>query len=204
MTYEIELKAWVEDPELTGERLSRLARFTDTFYRDDTYWFPPEGFTAGAEGLPASGIRIRKEQLQPAQGEETHSVWVTYKSKEVREGIEVNREHEFLVSGRDGGDSAFEELLRRLNFAPGAAKVKRGRAWRSGDIRAELTLVEGLGWFVEMEILVDRDDPETRENARKQLLELLDKTGIRRDKIEERYYTELIACAGRNHGTSGI
>lgn len=190
----MELKAWAADPQAVRGRLSRFASYIEEFRREDVYWFPIPGGNSPTD-FPRSGIRIRKERTLDAAGREAEAVWVTYKYKEVRDGMEINDERELLLAPPvRAGAETLEGLFRLLHLAPGAAKVKRGGAWRYGDIRAELCLVEGLGWFVELELLADRDDQETREAARARLLELLDKLGIGRDKIEARYYTEMLTA----------
>ncbi|MDR0629237.1 MAG: class IV adenylate cyclase [Treponema sp.] len=189
MNIEIELKAWVADPETLRNTLSTgLSLVSRAFEKEDTYWYP----TLLTGSFPPSGIRIRKETDTDAQGGFTRQVWINYKTKELREGIEVNHEREFSVS--DG--PLFEDLLRRLGFEPGIGKHKQGWAWDYEGITVELAQVAGLGWFVELEILGDNDRPETVAAARTRLLDLLHRLGIDRDKIEPRYYTELLTRPG--------
>jgi adenylate cyclase class 2 len=188
MAIEIELKAWVENPGQVKEQLFKIARYEGEFLKEDTYW-GRDGETAGMD-LPPSGVRIRKlfqglgEQKEGRQG----SIVVTYKTKEVREGIEVNQENEFEVSHGE----PFEELLKRMGLKPAFTKRKQGASWNFEGITAELAEVAGLGWFAELEILAEDGKKETVENARKRLLGLLAGIGIGEDKIESRYYTEML------------
>ncbi|MDR1950455.1 MAG: class IV adenylate cyclase [Spirochaetaceae bacterium] len=202
MSFEIEIKAWVDDPEGTRELISRFAAYRGEFLREDGYWFaagsgvgeapgsvPPESPGSVPSGsVPQTGIRIRRERYIDPLGRLSQTVLVTYKAKEVREGLEVNDEREFEVS--DGG--IFAELLGRLGFKEGKTKTKHGWAWTRKGITAELTELTGLGWFAELEILADNDRPETVAVARKRLLDLLGKLNIGEEKIEARYYTELL------------
>jgi adenylate cyclase class 2 len=207
MATEIELKAWVEDPEALRGRLSALAGAGASFEKADSYWMLPlregSGSVAGLSlpsglGLP-SGVRVRRETRERPAGELSREVLVSYKVKEVREGLEINDEREFAVSGPadapNAGPNAFEELLRRLGLERGAEKHKLGRAWKYRGITAELSLVRGLGWFVELEILADNDRSETVADARSRLLALLAELGVAADRIEPRYYTELLQMA---------
>ncbi|MDR2397305.1 MAG: CYTH domain-containing protein [Spirochaetaceae bacterium] len=188
MSIEIELKVWVENPEALRKTLdSRLAPAARIFEKDDTYWQP----TLPNPGIPPSGIRVRKESLRDSQGSSTRQVLVTYKTKEVREGIEVNHERELSVS--DG--ATLEDLLRLLGLAPGIGKHKQGWAWTTDGITVELTRVSELGWFLELEILGEDDRPETVAAARRRLENLLVHLDIPQDRIEPRYYTELLAHA---------
>ncbi|MDR2518236.1 MAG: class IV adenylate cyclase [Spirochaetaceae bacterium] len=182
MATEIELKAWVREPEALRERLNALAKEAGSFEKEDSYWYDPAG------RLSSSGIRIRKETDEDTQGAVTRAVRVTYKHKEIRGSVEVNDEHEFSVSD----DRPFEDLLIRLGFVRGSCKHKRGWSWDYAPVTAELSFVEGLGWFVELEILADSDRPEVVQAARASLLAALDAVGVGAEHIETRYYTEML------------
>jgi adenylate cyclase class 2 len=190
--FEIEIKAWAEDPEGIGRLISRFALYEGEFLKEDEYWL--KGEAAGnsavqdAAGIPVTGIRIRRECRTDSEGRSRRTILVTCKIKEVREGIEVNDEREFEVSDAE----AFAELLGRLGFERGQRKIKQGRVWAWEGIRAEILELRGLGWFVELEIIADNDRPETVAAARSRLLDLLGKLGIGEEKIEARYYTELL------------
>jgi adenylate cyclase class 2 len=187
MAIEIELKAWVDDPLAVKEKLGRLALYNGEFLKNDTYW-KQENPEIRPEAFPFSGVRVRKERGRDAKGKVYSAIAVTYKSKETREGLEVNYEREFSVSDVE----AFEELLGQLGLKPEISKRKSGFSWDYNGITAELTDVAGLGWFAELEIIAGNDDPETVRIARRRLLELLAKLGIDEDRIEARYYTEML------------
>jgi adenylate cyclase class 2 len=200
MPIEIEVKARVEDPEALNESLSRLAPLPAlSFEKDDCYWTEPAYWTAvpgggnGGESLPRPAVRIRKERLVHPGGETEEKALVAYKSKEVREGIEINDEREFAVSD----PACFEGLLQRLGLEPGTLKTKRGWSWTIGALHAELCEVSGpkrsLGWFLEIEILAESAAEQIVADSRKQLLDFLDKLNIPRDRIEGRYYAKLLA-----------
>jgi adenylate cyclase class 2 len=185
---EIELKAHAENPEALKARLEALAEYAGAFEKEDAYWFPQKaGFP-----VPPSGIRVRREKDTPPGGESSAVVHVTYKSKEVRNGIEINDEREFDVSGAE----EFEGLLSILEFTKGIAKKKKGWAYRRGRINAELCEVEGLGWFIELEILSAKKDGETLDRAREELSGFLGDLGIGEEALESRYYTEMLRTAG--------
>ncbi|MDR2536703.1 MAG: CYTH domain-containing protein [Treponema sp.] len=194
MAIEIEVKAWVDTPESLKQRIDAIARFTGVFDKTDAYWY-----SASCIAFPASGVRVRKEVMMDGCGDIRNGVQITritYKTKEVRDNIEVNHEREFTVS--DG--AAFEELLTTLNLIPIKRKHKTGWAWVydkdaltiKDGITVELVLLEQLGYFIELEILANNDAPDTVALARQRLLALLDLLGIARNRIESRYYTELL------------
>ncbi|MDR3124232.1 MAG: hypothetical protein LBU16_10715 [Treponema sp.] len=189
MAIEIELKAHAGDHRAVKERISLLAPASFSFEKDDCYWTAGNG----REGPLQSGVRLRRERIAYPGGETGEKALAAYKIKEVRDGIEINDEREFAVSDAAG----FEGLLQRLGLEPGMRKHKQGWAWTLGSVNAELCEVSGpgrsLGWFLEIEILAEDAEAPTVAAARQKLLDLLETTGIPRDRIEERYYSELLA-----------
>lgn len=181
MATEIELKAWVDDPEGTSLRISGFAEERGLFLKEDAYWRPLIGGRPGDGPAPnlGSGVRIRREGA---------AATVNFKRKEVRSGMEVNDEREFRVSDAD----AMGELLSRLGLGVWIRKRKSGRAWDWEGMTIELSEIEGLGTFVELEILSERDDAATVAAARSRLLEGLRRCGVGEDRIEGRYYTEML------------
>jgi adenylate cyclase class 2 len=185
VSFEIELKAWVDKPDELKTRLSRLGTLCYTYEKDDVYWTFPHG------GL--FKLRIRREIKTNASGQTSSAVLVTCKTREMRGGVEVNDERELTVS--DG--KVFEDILERLGLAPGVRKEKRGAAWECRQegplILAELSEVKRLGHFIELEIISGvRDEPALRE-YRGRLLDLLEKLDIPPGKIETRPYTEMLS-----------
>lgn len=182
MSFEIEVKAWVDDPESVKSLIPREALYLGSHEKTDQYWLAPPGYGAH---FP-SGIRVRKEKKGPE--EPLTCTRVCFKIKERRDAIEVNDEREFEVS--DAG--LFTELLERLGLVRGQAKTKTGWSWEYEGITIELSLVAGLGWFIELEILSPEAGEEAVEAGRKRLLQLLTTLGIAGDRIERRYYTEML------------
>ncbi len=181
MATEIELKAWVDDPAALNARIAALAGPGSDYVKDDAYWRPnPEH--AGGGGDLGSGVRVRRQGAEAL---------VTFKRKEVREGIEINDEKEFRVSDAD----TLEELLSRLGLAVWIRKRKTGTAWRIDGLTVEVSLVAGLGYFAELELLAEDDEARTVADARRRLLAMLERIGINADRLEERYYTELLSPA---------
>jgi adenylate cyclase class 2 len=162
---EIEVKVRVEDAERVKKGLFARGIYEKAYEKDDTYWVFPEanpgkksgpalpaaapdriGKKGGAApdpgqgspggGLPPSGLRVRRETNTGKDGEVSAYTLITYKTREIREGVEINDEREFEVSAPGGaqpgktGAEVFEDLLRRLGLVPGIKKNKRGWAWR--------------------------------------------------------------------------
>ena len=185
---EIELKAWVDDPEAAVRRIRTFGSNEEEYDKADAYWLPA---AAGGDrhSVLGSGVRVRRERrgLPGAEAVPDDAV-VNFKRKEVRDGMEVNDEREFAISDA----SVFEELLQRIGFAVSVRKRKTGRSWKHDGMTMELSLVEGLGWFVELEILAEDDSTATVAAARRRLLDALARVGVPESRIENRYYTEML------------
>ena len=196
MAVEIELKARLDDYEPVKERLFAMAAYCRAHIKSDTYWLPASLNARQPAAHIPSGVRVRRDRGVNADGSAYGSILVTYKKKEIYDGIEVNDECEFTVS-----DAApFEELLVHLGLSQAHHKEKRGWAWlvtepaaaEQPPILAELSLVEGLGWFLEIEIQADNDNRQTVEESRRRLLALLETLEIPAKQIESRPYTLML------------
>ena len=204
MAVEIELKARLDDFERVRERLFAMGAYCRAHIKSDCYWLPDQA-AAGQQSLP-SGVRVRRDRGVNADGAAYGSILVTYKTKEITDGIEVNDECEFTIS-----DAApFEALLLRLGLRETHRKEKKGWAWLVADapevtkqppILAEISMVEGLGWFLEIEIQVAGtiadSERQTVEESRRRLLALLEKLEIPAAKIEPRPYTLMLKEAAQ-------
>ena len=188
MAVEIELKARLEESGPVKQRLSSIGVFLHSYEKYDAYW-------NSADNILPSGVRVRREirTLPDNAGHET--ILVTYKTKEITDGVEINDECEFCVS--DAG--VFEELLGLLGLKPGIKKEKRGWAWQvrapeagQPPVLAELSDVKGLGWFIEIEIIAEDREEKTVTASRKRLFDLLAELDIASDQIEARPYSAML------------
>ena len=188
MATEIELKAHVKDHEAIKLLLSKKAEYFCAFEKEDSYWLRPENTGS------LTRFRLRREKCILTNGTETFTCFIGYKKKEVNDGIEVNDEREFEIKPGIGA----ENFLRELGLEPVISKRKRGWAWSYEGILAELVEVDGLGWFIELEILKDEKTPcdisreESFKEEKKRLLDFISFLGIEKKAIESRYYTEML------------
>ena len=193
MAIEIELKAHIKDSEALKRLLFEKAEYLCSFEKEDTYYFPSDN-----PDIPRSGVRLRGESKTLPDGTIRKTAYVTYKTKELRDGIEVNNEKEFEVcSSQYSPVIVFDEFLKMTGLAPGFSKHKKGWAFSKDGINAELLEVEKLGWFLEVEIVVNDIESDAVkgtaiEEKKKQLLEFLSGLGIKKDSIESRYYSEML------------
>ena len=190
--YEIELKAWCENRKTTEEKLKSFASFKEHVEKNDEYW------SANCNGKTIK-LRIREEKiLDGKSGQTCTSYLATYKNKEVKKeagktAYEVNDEKEFSVDKPD--DLRF--FLRDAGFKITDLKKKSTDYWsykirENKQASIELSEVFNLGTFVEIEILEKTNDAETLMNTKSQLIKILNLCGISEDKIESRYYTDLL------------
>jgi predicted adenylyl cyclase CyaB len=182
----VELKARLRDRAAALAAVSSFARSEGEVDKADEYWREP-----GAVGTrSARGFRIRTEGGASV---------VNFKTKRSEGGVEINRESEFDVSDR----ATFIEFLRRLGCESDYAKRKRGFAFRAGGdadcpdaATIEVLEVQGLGDFIEIEILLEREEPVALARAQRELRALLARAGVSESDIEGRFYSELLAQAG--------
>ena len=187
MPIEIELKAHVRDIEAFRPLFADKAGKDKliSFEKEDCYW--------QADTLPYSRLRVRKEKRVFPDGKVETYTLINYKIKEIRDGIEVNDEREFEINPRSyQNGQEIEELLKFIGLKPIGGKRKRGWTFSEEGLNAELSEVEELGWFVELEILADNNREDTYLDGKKRLLCFLDSLGIKRDAIESRPYTEML------------
>lgn len=185
---EVELKARVRDRASVIAAVSSFARAAGEVDKRDSYWRAPGWRTAG--GRSASGFRLRRED---------GAAIVNFKTKREEGGIEVNRETEFSVS--DAG--AFESLALRLGCETHYEKRKTGLAFKAGgdgawpyEATIEVVEVLGLGDFIEIEVLLEAEDPAALAEARGEIRAVLERSGLAEADIEPRFYSDLLAEAG--------
>jgi predicted adenylyl cyclase CyaB len=173
MRYEIELKAWVEDWAALETRLRATCEFVREFRKSDRYFRSP----AGAER--DTSFRLRRDN---------GAAVVTFKEKRPRDGIEYNLEREFSVDDAE----TFLELVERIDCTEYASKIKTGLEFRSDGMTIELVRVDGLGSFLEIEIIEHTSDTVAHERAAMKIRTFLRTTGIDEDRIEARSYVDLL------------
>lgn len=172
---EVELKARIEDPGAVEGRVAAFARFVKKVDKSDSYWHGP----GWRDRRGTRGFRVRSEG---------DSFVVTFKSKRLEGGFEMNQEREFEISD----PAVFDEFVRRIGCEPYYRKRKVGAAYEYEGMTLEILRVEGAGDFLEIERLLATDAPAALEEARAGLKAALAKAGIPESAIEKRTYSELI------------
>ena len=195
--YEIELKAWVDDVPATENKINEFAKYIGLTEKHDTYWRKKNSEVR---------IRIRQETGKP--------IIATWKEKNLKDGsVEINTEREFVIGSTEFTNDTipndknaeslknaldtFESFLKTSDFEISLQKYKSTKTWHYQTeefnlITIEISYVETLGHFIEIEILSEKNDDETVAKAQNCLHKTLQKCGISKDKIETRYYWQLL------------
>lgn len=79
------------------------------------------------------------------------------------------------------------EILKRLGFKEDIWVKKRRLVYRLGDVTFELNDVEGVGAFLDIEVMSD-----DIENAKQRIWEVAKKLGLGEKDVEPRLYQELL------------
>lgn len=202
LMHEIEIKTRLDHPEATEQRLLRFADFSSFCVKNDQYW------TIGDKT-----IRIRQETVNKHT-----AIFITQKIKQFSGALESNQELEFELPA--AALPVFTAILENTGFVLTAQKLKKTKRFLphkqlfeqelTKDIQvfsAEISEIEPLGTFLEIEVLYAEHRQEAAKTASRlrnahtiidKVLSLLD---IPHSAIEVRPYNELLQRAGLANGT---
>lgn len=172
MSIEVEIKAWVKDFDSLKSRLDKEYQFVKEYEKEDVY----------LKGIDSITEEEREIRLRRIAG---NSI-VTYKDRSHQENVEVNVEKEFLVDK----PKEFLFTMEKLGFIPYIRKNKKGYHYKSGDITIELSHVQKLGDFIEIEYIVSRELEV--DIAKEEIYKILDKLEIDRKDIEKKFYVQML------------
>ena len=161
---EMEIKAKIEIRG-TKQKLSKLgAEFINKQHQLDTYFHHPcRDFKKSDEALR---VRIMANKY-----------FLTYKGKKLDSQTKTRNEVEIEVNSR------IFSLLKALGFSE-IRKIEKQRSfYRWDNLRVYLDKVEGLGEFLEIE--------GNSWESKQRIFQLLEKLGIKRDKLIRKSYLEL-------------
>ena len=194
--HEVEIKARLESPERTERLLAAVADFSFRCIKTDRYW-----------SIGKKTIRTRLERIG-----DTETVLITHKLKRYSGAIETNRELEFELPA--AALPVFTAMLEGCGFICTAEKQKDTKVFiphadifaaglldGAERISAELSVIEPIGSFLEIEILYPDANADTDtasgerhlRNARLIFDTLLAAVEVPQDAIEPRPYNELLA-----------
>ncbi len=179
MAFEIEVKAHVPDPYSAQTAIEALEGISAPSPIDKDDWY------FSAQGEPAL-FRLRREAGR---------VLFTRKRKRMDGDIETNEEFEFETDGNQfDGAVAF---VASLGYEVVAKKTKRGLAYSLawgeglGDLTIELCEVSSLGWFIELEFVLE--ERTLVEDAKRALVKALALLEIENSQLEGKPYLLLLS-----------
>jgi adenylate cyclase class 2 len=189
MTLEVEQKFVVADRAALERRLAALtpSRGPSESQVDSYFAHPSRDFARTDEALRLRAIGLRN--------------YITYKGPKLDATTKTRREIEIeLASGPESANQA-RELLQSLGFTP-VATVRKSRDhygvdWQDHPVTVALDTVDGLGNFVELEIMAAEADLEAARVSLLALAEHLELTNV-----ERRSYLELLLVSRLSASTN--
>ncbi|MBL9082032.1 MAG: class IV adenylate cyclase [Planctomycetales bacterium] len=179
MKLEVEQKFRIDDPAALRQRLSDCGvKFAAAVRQSDAYFnHPARDFARTDEAL-----RIR------SIGDEN---FVTYKGPKLDRTVKTRHELEQPIAPGRAAAEKFTELLVALGFRPSAVvdKSRSAALFKFGGVDFELAWdeVDGIGTFLEIELVVDA---EARDTAKSRILALQQELGL--TTVERRSYLEMV------------
>jgi len=179
MKYEVEQKYVVADLSAFAEKLNEVgAPLGEPIEQVDEYFSHPQRDFAQTD----EALRIRR-----VDGSGT----VTFKGPKVDTTTKTRREIEVPLGGDQEAVVSMTDLLRALGFSPAVTvrKVRRNSFFDRPGIRIQVAVddVEGLGGYVEVEVM---SDDAGLDAARAAIGDIAQALGL--TQIERRSYLELM------------
>ncbi len=167
MPINVEIKARVHDPELVRKRAGEIADTPgELLAQEDTFFVVPRG-------------RLKLRRLDPAHGE-----LIYYE----REDVSGPKPSQYLVYRTPDPEGLRAVLAACL--PPGGVVRKQRWLFMVGDTRIHLDEVEGLGSFLELEVVMQPG--QSAEDGTAVAEDLMRKLGIRRTDLVEGAYVDLL------------
>ncbi|MGA2161320.1 MAG: class IV adenylate cyclase [Methanoregula sp.] len=154
---EIELKVRVDSLDPIRQNLiNRHAEFQGKQHEHDIYYNAPHRDFGSTD----EALRVRYTDGH---------VLVTYKGKKLRDyGLKAREELNTTVESGE----VFEQILDRLGFTKTAEVNKWRENYRLGNTSFALDLVDGLGTFVEIEVMAENDGADVTGKIQKYAKEM--------------------------------
>ncbi|REJ68270.1 MAG: class IV adenylate cyclase [Planctomycetota bacterium] len=167
-------------------------QFREAVARCGGVWQPPVTQVDVYYAHPQRNFAVTDEALRIRQDGEASEA--TYKGPKLDATTKTRREITVALVD-DVAAAQLAELFEALGFRA-VAEVRKTRSkaeltWRDFALEIACDEVEPLGWFAEIEVVVDESDVET---ARQALAELVAQLQLAGD--ERRSYLELMLAAG--------
>jgi adenylate cyclase class 2 len=172
LEFELKVRTSSLDP-VRQQLIGHNARFCGRIHEHDIYYNAPHRDF----GVTDEAIRVRYTN--------DHAL-VTYKGAKIKtSGLKAREELNIVV---DSG-AVFEQMLERLGFTRTAEVNKWRENYRLFDAAITLDEVEGLGTFVEIEVLAEDESSD----AAARIQEIAKEIGVYGEPILESYLEMLLA-----------
>ena len=182
---EIELKAALDSisPMTLAQRLTEMGFVQGAVVKDEDVYFQGKG---EGTGLHNQVLRLRTSRDLLAG---YTRCYLTYKGPR-EESVRQSREE--IQTGIEDADAA-AQLLERLGYSPLLTVKKPRRHYHIDAVTACLDAVEGVGPFLELEILAPQEE---QQEAFKRLMSLLKEIGLEEKHLTHQSYLELLLGKG--------
>lgn len=179
MKYEVEQKYPLENVDLVRQKLEALgSTFSAPMEQVDRYF-----------AHPARDFAETDEALRIRSVGDTNCV--TYKGPKIDQTTKTRREIELPLPGGQENSAEFEELFTVLGFQPVATVSKQRRTaeieWSDHTLTIALDQVDGLGSYVELEIVAEEAGLDAARGA---LADLANELQL--STIERRGYLDML------------
>jgi adenylate cyclase class 2 len=172
---EVELKAEISSRDEIAERIIAIGgRFLREVSQEDVYF-----------RHPCRDLRGRDEALRLRH--EGSNCTLTFKGKRFGSGVKMREEVEVRVD--DGGTAT--TILKRLGFEEAFVIRKNRRVYALEGAEISLDSVDGLGEFVEIELMLK--EVVSGDGVRERLHGLAERLEVPKEKLTTESYLELLA-----------
>lgn len=174
MPVNIEIKARLRNPRRTGELAAAIADAGPTLLlQTDTFFGAPEG----------------RLKLREFGGDEQRPAELIFYRRPDRQGPKAS---DYAIFRTDG--AAGLRALLAASLGEVGRVVKRRTLWLAGRTRIHLDEVEGLGSYLELEVVLAEGESHADGEAEAQ--RLMTALEIAPDDLVDRAYVDLLAGAG--------
>jgi adenylate cyclase class 2 len=168
--YEVEAKVPLtsSDFKRLQKAVQKMAKFQGKSLKKDTYYADTK----------AIHMRMRNEEKKNV---------FCIKNKALINGVEANTEMEWGIKD----EKKWKEIMKKSGIKPNLRKTKKTESYRYKNFTIELNHVAKLGYFLEIETIVEKK--EDISGAKKELIDLFKGLGYSQKAFEKRYYIELLS-----------
>lgn len=178
MAFNIEIKARVRNPESMRERALELSGSKpEILYQRDTFYVVPKG-------------RLKFRERRDGAAE------LIYYDRPDEVGPKISNYTRIAISDPISARQCFDHFLKTS-----AVVCKYRQVFLIGTTRIHLDEVEGLGSFLELEVVTSENEMEAAKETALALMKLL---GIRQEDLIEHAYVDLIELVIRCGGDPSL